>query len=145
MEPCPRLSLVNPADQTWTQPCAAVFCLTAMAGLTAAEAIIGPVSAAGPDGCWTADPSAMKALRKSQPDAQLVGLATDRHAAMVMGEAGADLILFGSLSPLETGDLETARWWAELFEVPCACIIGPDQPHEGFGQAGEPEFFLQIA
>ena len=107
-------------------------------------AVIGPAEARGLDGYWTVDPAQMKALRKSQPDAQLVGLAQDRHGAMVMGEAGADLVLFGALCPVEPGDLELARWWADLFEIPCACLIQAGQDVSQFGQPGEPEFYLEI-
>ena len=51
------------------------------------------------DGYWTGDVRLLKALRQGQPDWQLIGLAQDRHGAMVMGEAGADLILFTVFDP----------------------------------------------
>lgn len=95
------------------------------------------------DGYWTSDLATLKALRAQNSDWQLVGVATDRHEAMVLGEAGADLILFGHLSPLVlAGDLEMGRWWSDLFEVPCAVILNdlPDAT-SGFGAAGMPEFY----
>ena len=72
-------------------------------------------------------------------------LAQDRHGAMMMGEAGADLILFGGFDPLALGDLDLATWWAELFEVPCACLIASDAPTDLFGQPGHPEFYLKFS
>jgi len=43
---------------------------------------------------------------------------SDRHAAMSMGEAGADYVAFSNEAA--DGDLEPeAHWWARLFEVPC--------------------------
>ena len=100
------------------------------------------------DGYWTGDVRLLKALRQGQPDWQLIGLAQDRHGAMVMGEAGADLILFTVFDPgtdlprLLPGDRELAQWWCTLFEVPCALVLAdqPD-PDAGFGEEGRPEFF----
>lgn len=95
----------------------------------------------GRDGFWFQEAGALKAARKQQPGVQMVGLATDRHEAMVMGEAGADLILFGCFQPIRVaGNLEMAQWWALMFEVPCACLR-TTKPEGGFGGEGEPEFF----
>ena len=95
----------------------------------------------GRDGFWFQEPAALKFARKQHVQAQLVGLATDRHEAMLMGEAGADLILFGGFDPtLIAGDYEMAQWWAIMFEVPCGCLL-TTKPTQGFGGEGEPEFF----
>ena len=50
-----------------------------------------------------------------------VGALHSHHDAMMKAEAGADYVFFGDL---EAGaalpeDIDTARWWAETFEVPC--------------------------
>ena len=60
---------------------------------------------------------------------------------MLMGEAGADLILFGHLDPIIVpGDTALGQWWAGLFEVPCGCIM-TKQPQQTFNRLGEPEFY----
>ena len=51
---------------------------------------------------------------------KIVGVycSSDRHAAMLLGEAGADYVAFSNEAA--AGDLEPeAHWWARLFEVPC--------------------------
>ena len=144
MDPHPRLTLLPTPATPWQQPCSALICLEGAEGLSAEVAIIGPADALNVDGHWTANPTTLKALKKSAPDAQFVGLAHDRHSAMVLGEAGADLILFGTFQPLAPGDLELARWWAELFEIPYACLVPAGSPVDAFGQPGQPEFYLEM-
>ncbi len=103
----------------------------------------------GADGFWTPRLDCLKALRAGSYDLQLIGLAQDRHAAMELAEAGADLILFAVFDPAQAvpqllpGDEALARWWALMFEVPCAIFrdTRPD-PAEGYGSEGMPEFFL---
>ncbi|MEX0758964.1 MAG: thiamine phosphate synthase [Tistlia sp.] len=60
-----------------------------------ADAIVGTVSAAAPEG------------PEEDPGEGL------RHAAMEAAEAEADYVAFPA------GDLETLSWWAEIMEVPC--------------------------
>lgn len=101
----------------------------------------------GADGYWTANVARLKSLRRQNQDWQLVGLAHDRHAAMTLGEAGADLILFGHLEPIVVqGDMALAQWWSDLFEIPCGLIV-PDHPakDQPFGSQGWPEFFAKEA
>ncbi len=95
------------------------------------------------DGYWLSDARQLKALRGQNRDWQLVGVAQDRHGAMTLGEAGADLILFGHLEPiLVEGDKELAQWWAHLFEVPCGLILNtPPIDPEAFGGDGQLEFY----
>ena len=118
LDPLPRLCL----DQDWrdTQPpCAAIFCLSPptqdlidQAHIADTALIVpfmdGPLPK-GVDGLWTPALSQIRDARKRLPQTQLVALATDRHSAMMMGEAGADLILFGALEPPQHGDLSLAK------------------------------------
>lgn len=156
MTPTPYLQLLPTAESQITPdpvPSAAFALLSDPAAIEAWQrqadtqglALILPSALsheAGRDGFWFHDAASLKRARKDQPQAQLVGLVTDRHEAMVMGEAGADLIVFGGLDPLIiAGDYDMACWWAEMFEVPCACLV-LDHPSQGFGGEGQPEFFL---
>jgi len=55
----------------------------------------------------------------------------DRHQAMLLGESGADYLMFGKLgldNHLEPHprNLRLASWWAELMEVPCLVQAGSD-------------------
>jgi thiamine-phosphate pyrophosphorylase len=51
-----------------------------------------------------------------------------RHAAMLLGEAGADYVGFGAPPHLKDRDKARARrdelifWWAAIFEVPCVAF-----------------------
>lgn len=104
---------------------------------------LAPMQDKAADGYWMSDPIRLKTLRAQNRDWQLVGVAQDRHSAMTLGEAGADLILFGHLEPiLVAGDPELANWWTQLFEVPCGLILSqaPLAP-ENFGGDGQPEFY----
>lgn len=93
------------------------------------------------DGFWSQEVNTLKTLKRQRPEAQLVGLAQTRHSAMLMGEAGADLILFGHLDPvIVPGDMTLGRWWADLFEVACGCIM-TQPPQKTFGIPGQPEFY----
>ena len=52
------------------------------------------------------------------------GALKTKDAAMTAGEAGADYVMFGEPShdgyvPPFAQTLERARWWAEIFSVPC--------------------------
>jgi thiamine-phosphate pyrophosphorylase len=53
-----------------------------------------------------------------------------RHLAMEAGEKGADYVAFGSFFPTGTkqaaasADIETLRWWSEIFEIPGVAIGG---------------------
>ena len=64
------------------------------------------------DGVYYTDttPNAFKEMRKKFPDIQLgVFCGNNRHDAMVMGEGGADFIVFD--------DMQCVSWWAPLMEV----------------------------
>ena len=100
------------------------------------------------DGYWTSDIQRLEALRAQNADWQLVGLAQDRHGAMEMGEAGADLLLFGVFDPtaaqplISPGDFALARWWCDIFEVPCALILAHEPDANAmYGRPGWPEFY----
>lgn len=53
-----------------------------------------------------------------------------RDLAMRAGEKGADYVAFGAFFPTTTkepktqADLETLKWWSEMFLVPCVAIGG---------------------
>ena len=49
--------------------------------------------------------------------------AASRHAAMSVGEAGADYMAIVDAGP---AGLEIVKWWAELFEVPCVALAPVD-------------------
>ena len=68
------------------------------------------------------------------------GLAS-RHDAMIMGEAGADYVMFGE--PGRTGRrpslatvVERVAWWAEIFEVPCVAYAETLAETAALAQAG---------
>lgn len=73
-----------------------------------------------------------------------IGNLRSRDDAMRCGELGADYLLFGE--PRRDGSLparemvlERARWWAEIFETPCA-IFSPDIENIGEVAATGVEF-----
>lgn len=58
------------------------------------------------------------------PDGAIAGAAaTNRHEAMLLGEAGADYVWFGEPDRPDNQSCELAAWWAALFEVP-AVVAG---------------------
>ncbi len=63
-----------------------------------------------------------QALALLKPD-MIVGAGAlhSHHDAMVKAEAGVDYVFFGDLDAGTAfpEDIDTARWWAETFEVPC--------------------------
>jgi thiamine-phosphate pyrophosphorylase len=71
---------------------------------------------------------AVEACRRAverRPEGVTVGVAAgDRHAAMVLGEAGADYVWFGETGRLDEDAVINACWWQKLFEVPCV-VAGP--------------------
>ena len=101
------------------------------------------------DGYWTTDVALLKSLRKSSPDAQLVGIAQEKHKAMLLAEAGADLILFAVFDPSSTmpilfpGQSSLAHWWSGIAETPCAIFLSrPPEKSESYGDEGMPEFYM---
>lgn len=65
---------------------------------------------------------------ESRPEGATIGaLASTRHEAMILGEAGADYVAFGRPASLDEAAMETAAWWSALFEVP-AVAVGPHEP-----------------
>ena len=65
------------------------------------------------------------ALRALKPDGIVgVGRLGSRDDAMTAGDAGADYLLFGEprpdgFVPALLTTLDTVRWWADIFNVPC--------------------------
>jgi thiamine-phosphate pyrophosphorylase len=64
-----------------------------------------------------------------------------RHDAMLAGESGADYVMFGepdrrgNRAPFEA-ILEHVRWWAEVFEPPCAVYAASPDEVALLAQAG---------
>lgn len=75
----------------------------------------------GADGVEVADLAAYVAARKLLGAGAFIGAdaGTSRHAAMELGEAGADYIGFHNDA---AGGHDLIAWWAELFEVPCVAL-----------------------
>ena len=77
-----------------------------------------------------ADQAAMEAVGRNGNGLMVgVGGLKTRHAAMTAGEAPVDYLLFGDPDraqgeAIHPKSLALARWWAELFEIPCAVTGG---------------------
>jgi len=82
--------------------------------------------AEGADGLHVAGEfEARLAAVEGRPEGATVGaVANGRHEAMVLGEAGADYVWFGSTVAVEEDRIIDAAWWQALFEVP-AIVAGP--------------------
>ena len=88
----------------------------------------------GLDGVHLADAAkSVRAARKALGPDAIVGsfCGTSRHDGMAAGEAGADYISFGPVSPSALGDGETAdiamfEWWSEMIELPVVAEGGLD-------------------
>jgi thiamine-phosphate pyrophosphorylase len=80
----------------------------------------------GADGLHlSGDAAAAERVLLARPEGASVGAeAHARHTAMLLGEAGADYVWFGSTAQLDVEPLEHACWWQALFEVP-AVAAGP--------------------
>ena len=87
-------------------------------------------AATGCDGAHIGDPDEAKAARRALGDLQLgVFCAYSRDAGMRAGEAGADYVSFGPLTPGADGDNELISWWADIMELPAVAECangGPD-------------------
>ncbi len=70
----------------------------------------------------TSHADVLEALNLLKPE-YIVGAANinSRHQAMLCGEAGVDYLAFGDFTNSPDEDaMALSKWWAELFEVPCA-------------------------
>jgi len=80
----------------------------------------------GLDGCHLSDGGKnLRAVRKELGPDAIIGCycGTSRHAGLTAGEAGADYVSFGPMTPSNLGDgsvadIETFAWWSEMIEVP---------------------------
>lgn len=122
--------------------------------LRTAEALLGPVQAAGcafilndrPDLAAALGADGVHVGQQDAPYAEarrllgperIVGVTchNSRHLAMQAGEAGADYVAFGAFHPTVTKDAPTRAepellsWWQELFEIPCVAIGGIQVAH----------------
>jgi thiamine-phosphate pyrophosphorylase len=93
----------------------------------------------GADGLHlAADLAAVRAAIKALKPDFIVGTgpAATRDAAMDLGEAGVDYVLFGPMSgSISAEERELARWWAETMEVP-SVLCDPEATADGFDAAG---------
>ncbi len=88
----------------------------------------------GLDGVHLSDAArSVRAARKALGEDALVGsfCATSRHDGMTAGEAGADYVAFGPVTPSALGDGSFApqdifEWWSEMIEVPVVAEGGLD-------------------
>jgi thiamine-phosphate pyrophosphorylase len=84
------------------------------------------VTRLGLDGCHLTDGArGLRDVRKELGADAIIGsfCGTSRHSGMSAGEAGADYVSFGPLSPSPLGDGEVAAqalfdWWSDMIEVP---------------------------
>jgi thiamine-phosphate pyrophosphorylase len=85
------------------------------------------------------------ARRTLGPDAT-IGVLSDmtRHTAMLAGEAGADYIAFDIRANAPDGGVDLTAWWAEIFEVPVAALVGFD-PDRARAAAAAGADFLALA
>ncbi len=76
-----------------------------------------------------ATPADVRRLRKAVPAEFVIGACcpTRRHAAMELGEAGADYLMIDQR--LEAGGENLLAWWAEMFTVPVVAAqpVGPEE------------------
>ena len=86
----------------------------------------GIAAAAGADGAHLDGVDAFMAARTLLKPGLIAGAGglASRHDAMVVGEAGADYVMFGdpdlpSRPSPPARVVERVAWWAELFEPPC--------------------------
>lgn len=70
-----------------------------------------------------------EAARKSLGTSATIGVLSDmtRHTAMVAGEAGADYIAFDLRADAPEFAKDMISWWAEIFEIPVAALVGFDR------------------
>lgn len=74
-----------------------------------------------------------------------------RHAAVEMGEAGADYVAFGAFFPTETksprarATPEILRWWSDLVVIPCVAIGGITPKNCGALVAAGADFLAVVA
>lgn len=79
----------------------------------------------GADGAFIDGREDIEAARERLGEARLLGAScgTSRHAAMVVGEAGADFVAFGGPDhALSKRLVDLVSWWGELFVLPCLAL-----------------------
>ena len=102
----------------------------------------------GADGLHVAGgPNAVKEAIAALKPALIVGAGGvhSRHDAMVLGELGADYILFGPLSgTIADAEREMARWWSTTMEIP-GVLSDPQADIESYDAEGCEFIGLNIA
>ena len=94
------------------------------------ETHVAAVEALGADGLHlSGDGKALKAARAALDDDIMLGTTApeSRHAALELGEAGADYVAFGGPgAPAGPPALEIVAWWRDMVALPCVVFAGRD-------------------
>ncbi|MGF7157219.1 thiamine phosphate synthase [Bartonella heixiaziensis] len=79
------------------------------------------------------DFNALEYFENQKKEQKIIGFGNlrNRHSAMLAGEAGVDYLFFGKLSAdkkphAHPRNLQLARWWAEIMEIPAVVQAGSD-------------------
>ncbi|MET3589263.1 thiamine-phosphate pyrophosphorylase [Bartonella silvatica] len=79
------------------------------------------------------DLNALESLQNQKKTQKIIGFGNlrDRHSAMIAGEANVDYLFFGKLGAdnkphAHPRNLQLARWWAEVMEIPAIIQAGSD-------------------
>ena len=100
-----------------------------------------------------AGPAMLGELRARLCDGRILGaggVLESRHAAMEVGEAGLDYLMFGGLYPDGVAPdpdrvRERAQWWAEIFETPCIAVATEPEHIAGLAATGAEFIGLESA
>jgi len=120
-------------DKSFQKRCEALVPVIQAAG--AAALIAGDSRVAGrvrPDGLHLeVGPTAMAEAVERHAPGLIVGggNARERHAALSIGEAQPDYVMFGSIAgdikpEPHSKNLALAEWWADMIEIPCVVMGG---------------------
>ena len=124
-------------DKSFQKRCEALIPVIQAAG--AAALVAGDTRVAGrvrPDGLHIeVGPTAMaEAVAKYAPGLIVGGgNARERHAALSIGEAQPDYVIFGSIDgdikpEPHSKNIALAEWWADMIEIPCVLMGGTASP-----------------
>jgi len=120
-------------EKSFQKRCEALIPVIQAAG--AAALVAGDSRVAGrvqPDGLHIeVGPTAMKEAVERHAPGLIVGggNARERHAALSIGEAQPDYVIFGSIAgdikpEPHSKNIALAEWWADMIEIPCVVMGG---------------------
>ncbi|OCW59343.1 thiamine phosphate synthase [Hoeflea olei] len=120
-------------DKSFQKRCEAVVPVIQAAG--AAALVAGDTRVAGRVRCdglhLEVGPTAMAEAIERHSPGMIVGggNARERHAALSIGEAQPDYVMFGSIAgdikpEPHSKNLALAEWWADMIEIPCIVMGG---------------------